>query len=182
MDNYYVSKLLPLIAEAEVSATANPLINIGIQGRHDTYPKRRGMTRIPEMLEYGINCAFGHDCVMDPWYSLGTGDMLEVASMGLHVAQMTSRDAMRQCFEAVTTGPAKIMHLDGYGLDVGCKADMVLLQAADPIEAIRLKATRLKVIKSGKVIASAPRRESALSLPGRPSSVDASRVGPQERT
>lgn len=179
MDNYYVSKLLPLIAEAEVSATANPLINIGIQGRHDTYPKRRGMTRIPEMLRYGINCAFGHDCVMDPWYSLGTGDMLEVASMGLHVAQMTSRDAMRQCFEAVTTGPAKIMHLDGYGIEVGNKADMVLLQATDPIEAIRLKATRLKVIKSGKVIASAPRRESALSLPGRPSSVDASRVGPQ---
>ncbi len=179
MDNYYVSKLLPLIAEAGVSATANPLINIGIQGRHDTYPKRRGMTRIPEMLKYGITCAFGHDCVMDPWYSLGQADMLEVASMGLHVAQMTSRDAMRQCFEAVTTGPAKIMHLDGYGIDVGNKADMVLLQAADPIEAIRLKATRLKVIKSGKVIASAPRRESILSLPGRPASVDASRVGPQ---
>ncbi len=179
MDNYYVSKLLPLIAEAEVSATANPLINIGIQGRHDTYPKRRGMTRIPEMLKYGITCAFGHDCVMDPWYSLGMGDMLEVASMGLHVAQMTSRDAMRQCFEAVTTGPAKIMHLDGYGIEVGNKADMVLLQATDPIEAIRLKATRLKVIKSGKVIASAPRRESALSLPGRPASIDAARVGPQ---
>jgi len=179
MDNYYVSKLLPLIAEAEVSATANPLINIGIQGRHDTYPKRRGMTRIPEMLKYGITCAFGHDCVMDPWYSLGQGDMLEVASMGLHVAQMTSRDAMRQCFEAVTTGPAKIMHLEGYGLDIGCKADMVLLQASDPIEAIRLKAARLAVIKSGKVIASAPRRESTLSLPGRPAIVDASRVGPQ---
>ncbi|ODT71424.1 MAG: cytosine deaminase [Pelagibacterium sp. SCN 63-23] len=179
MDNYYVSKLLPLIAEAEVSATANPLINIGIQGRHDTYPKRRGMTRIPEMLNYGITCAFGHDCVMDPWYSLGMGDMLEVASMGLHVAQMTSRDAMRQCFEAVTSGPAKIMHLDGYGIAVGNRADMVLLQAADPIEAIRLKATRLSVIKAGKVIASAPRRESALSLPGRPASVDASRVGPQ---
>lgn len=179
MDNYYVSKLLPLMAEAEVSATANPLINIGIQGRHDTYPKRRGMTRIPEMLAQGITCAFGHDCVMDPWYSLGQADMLEVASMGLHIGQMTSRDAMRQCFELVTTGPAKIMHLDGYGLDIGCKADMVLLQAADPIEAIRLKATRLAVIKSGKVIASAPPRGSALNLPGRPASVDASRIGPR---
>lgn len=179
MDNYYVSKLLPLIAEAGVAAIANPLINIGIQGRHDTYPKRRGMTRIPEMLTYGITCAFGHDCVMDPWYSLGQADMLEVASMGLHVAQMTSRDAMRACFAAVTTGPAKILHLDGYGLDIGCKADMVLLQAADPIEAIRLKATRLAVIKSGKVIASAPRRESALSLPGRPASLDSSLLGPR---
>jgi cytosine deaminase len=179
MDNYYVSKLLPLMAEAGVSATANPLINIGIQGRHDTYPKRRGMTRIPEMLTYGITCAFGHDCVMDPWYSLGSGDMLEVASMGLHVGHMSSRDAMRQCFDLVTNGPAKIMHLDGYGIAVGNKADMVLLQAADPIEAIRLKANRLAVIKSGKVIASAPRRETTLNLSGRPAAVDASLVGPR---
>lgn len=179
MDNYYVSKLLPLMAEAGVSATANPLINIGIQGRHETYPKRRGMTRIPEMLAQGITCAFGHDCVMDPWYSLGQADMLEVASMGLHVGQMTSRDAMRRCFELVTSGPASIMHLEGYGLDIGCKADMVLLQAADPIEAIRLKATRLAVIKAGKVIASAPPRGSALNLPGRPASIDASRIGPR---
>ncbi len=116
---------------------------------------------------------------MDPWYSLGQADMLEVASMGLHVGQMTSRDAMRQCFELVTTGPAKIMHLDGYGLDIGCKADLVLLQATDPIEAIRLKATRLAVIKSGTVIASAPPRGSALNLPGRPTSIDASRIGPR---
>jgi cytosine deaminase len=179
MDNYYVSKLLPLIAEAGVSATANPLINIGIQGRHDTYPKRRGMTRIPEMLRYGITCAFGHDCVMDPWYSLGQADMLEVASMGLHVAQMTSREAMRQCFAAVTTGPASIMHLDGYGLEPGCKADMILLQAADPIEAIRLKATRLAVIKSGKLIARTAPRQTELQLPGRPARVDAATLGPK---
>ena len=96
MDNYYVSKLLPLIAEAGVAAIANPLINITLQGRHDTYPKRRGMTRVPELLAAGVPVAFGHDCVMDPWYSLGSGDMLEVAAMGLHVAQMTSQAAMRQ--------------------------------------------------------------------------------------
>ena len=76
---------------------------------------------------------------MDPWYSLGSGDMLEVAHMGLHVGQMTSREAMRFCFDAVTVNPAKAMGLEGYGLDVGCNADMVLLQAADPIEAIRLR-------------------------------------------
>ena len=179
MDNYYVSKLLPLMAEAGVAAIANPLINIGIQGRHDSYPKRRGMTRIPEMLTYGIDVAFGHDCVMDPWYSLGSGDMLEVASMGLHVAQMTSRDAMRQCFAAVTTGPAKILNLDGYGLEVGNKADMVLLQAADPIEAIRLRAARIAVIRGGKVIARAPRRETALDLAGRPSTVDPASYAPR---
>ena len=90
MDNYYVSKLLPLIAEAQVSAIPNPLINIVIQGRHDTYPKRRGLTRVPEMLKHGIRVGWGQDCVLDPWYPLGTADMLDVAFMGLHVAQMTS--------------------------------------------------------------------------------------------
>ena len=106
MDNYYVSKLLPLIAEAGIHAVPNPLINIVLQGRHDTYPKRRGMTRVPEMRATGINVAFGQDCTMDPWYSLGGADMLDVAHMGLHVAQMTSREAMRFCFEAVTTNAA----------------------------------------------------------------------------
>ena len=119
MDNYYVSKLLPLIAEAGVHAIPNPLINIVLQGRHDTYPKRRGQTRVPEMRQHGINVAFGQDCTMDPWYSLGSGDMLDVAHMGLHVGQLTSREAMRFCFEAVTTNPAKVMDLDGYGLAVG---------------------------------------------------------------
>ena len=176
MDNYYVSKLLPLMAEAGVAAIANPNINIGIQGRHDTYPKRRGMTRIPEMLTYGITCAFGQDCMMDPWYSLGQADMLDVASMGLHVAQMTSRDAMRQCFAAVTSGPAEILHLEGYGINVGCKADMVLLQASDSIEAIRLRATRLAVIKGGKVISRTAPRVAELSLPGRPATLDGARI------
>ncbi|MBK1793110.1 amidohydrolase family protein [Devosia sp. WQ 349] len=179
MDNYYVSKLLPMMAEAGIAATANPRINIVIQGRHDTYPKRRGMNRFPEMLTYGITSAFGQDCVMDPWYSLNHADMLEVADMGLHVAQMTSRAAMRQCFEAVTTSPAKIMHLEGYGVDVGCKADMVLLQASDSIEAIRLKATRLAVIKGGKVISRTEPRVAKLNIAGRPSQIDASKVVPQ---
>ena len=98
MDNYYVSKLLPLMAEAEMNVVSNPLINITLQGRHDTYPKRRGMTRVPELMDAGVKVAFGHDCVMDPWYSLGSADMLEVASMGLHVAQMTGVEQMKSCF------------------------------------------------------------------------------------
>jgi len=168
MDNYYVSKLIPLMAEARVSAVANPLINITIQGRHDTYPKRRGMTRVPELLAAGIPVAFGHDCVMDPWYSLGSGDMLEVAHMGLHVAQMTGQDAMRACFRAVTETPAEILALDGYGIAPGCHADLVLLQARDPVEAIRLRATRLAVIRRGKVIAHTPACTAALQLQSRP--------------
>jgi len=168
MDNYYVSKLMPLMAEAQLQVVANPLVNITLQGRHDTYPKRRGMTRVPELLAAGINVAFGHDDVMDPWYSLGSGDMLEVAHMGLHVAQMTSQAAMRQCFDAVTVNPARILGLQGCGLKVGCNADFVLLQARDPVEAIRLRAARLKVFKRGKLVAETPAATSQLHLAGRP--------------
>jgi cytosine deaminase len=172
MDNYYVSKLLPLIAEAQVHAVANPLINITLQGRHDSYPKRRGMTRVPELMAAGVNVAFGHDCVMDPWYSLGSADMLEVAHMGLHVAQMTSQAQMRACFEAVTVNSAKVLGLEGYGIAVGNRADFVLLQARDPIEAIRLRATRLTVVRRGQIIAGTPAATAWLTLPGRPATVD----------
>jgi cytosine deaminase len=172
MDNYFVSKLIALMAEAQLHAVANPLINITLQGRHDTYPKRRGMTRVPELLAAGINVAFGHDCVMDPWYSLGSGDMLEVAHMGLHVAQMTSQAAMRQCFEAVTVNAARVMGLEAYGLDVGCNADFVLLHAHDPVEALRLRATRLKVFRRGKLVAESPASISQLHLAGRPGQTD----------
>ena len=170
MDNYYVSKLLPLIAEAGVHAVANPLINITLQGRHDSYPKRRGMTRVPELMAAGVNVAFGHDCVMDPWYGLGCADMLEVASMGLHVAQMTSQAGMRACFDAVTVNAARVMGLEGYGLAVGCHADFVLLQARDPVEAIRLRATRLAVYRRGRCVARTPAATAQLNLPDRPAS------------
>jgi cytosine/creatinine deaminase len=172
MDNYYVSKLLPLMREAGLHAIANPLINITLQGRHDTYPKRRGMTRVPEMLAAGINVGFGHDCVMDPWYSLGSADMLEVAQMGLHVAQMTSQAHMRACFDAVTVNNAKILGLDGYGIEVGHPADFVLLQARDAVEAIRLRAQRLLVVRHGQVIARSAPAQAQLSLAGRPAVVD----------
>ncbi|MDB2600964.1 amidohydrolase family protein, partial [Amylibacter sp.] len=150
MDNYYVSKLIPLMAEAEIHAIPNPLINIMLQGRHDSYPKRRGQTRVPELKNAGINVGFGSDCVMDPWYSLGKADMLDVAHMGLHVGQLSSRLDMEWCFDAVTLNSANIMGLEGYGLKRGCKADMVILQANDKIDAIRLRANRLFVIRAGK--------------------------------
>ncbi len=167
MDNYYVSKLLPLIAESGVSVIANPLINITLQGRHDSYPKRRGMTRVPELMAAGVNVAFGHDCVMDPWYGMGSGDMLEVAHMGLHVAQMTSQKGIRACFDAVTVNAAKVMHLDNYGIAPGCDASFVLLQARDAVEAIRLRANRLKVWKKGVLLAQTPELVTSLALKGR---------------
>ncbi len=171
MDNYYVSKLLPLIAEAEISAIPNPLINITLQGRHDSYPKRRGLTRVKEMQAMGIRVGWGQDCVRDPWYSLGTGDMLDVAFMGLHVAQMTSPQEMARCFTMVTEENARILHLDGYGLSVGNMASLVVLDAGDPIEALRLRPDRLCVISKGKVISKQARNDARLALPGRPGSV-----------
>lgn len=171
MDNYYVSKLLPLIAEAGISAIPNPLINIVLQGRHDTYPKRRGLTRVKEMLATGINVGWGQDCVLDPWYSLGTADMLDVAFMGLHVAQMTSPDDMRICFDMVTVNNARTLGLTDYGLHVGAKASLVVLDAGDPVEALRLRAGRLCVVANGRVISQTLRADAALNLGGRPPSV-----------
>ena len=172
MDNYYVSKLLPLMREAGVAAIANPLINITLQGRHDSYPKRRGMTRVPELMAAGIDVAFGHDCVMDPWYGLGSGDMLEVAHMGLHVAQMTSQEAMHACFLAVTETPARILGLEGYGLQPGCHADLVILDAGSTVEAIRLRAARRYVIRRGRLVSQSPASRATLDLPGRPVQVN----------
>lgn len=178
MDNYYVSKLIPLIAEAEINVIPNPLINIMLQGRHDTYPKRRGMTRVRELMDAGLNVSFGHDCVMDPWYSMGSGDMLEVGHMAIHVAQMAGIEDKKKIFDALTVNSAKTMGLEGYGLEKGRNADLVLLQARDPLEALRLKPNRLAVIRRGKVIARSAPRISELHLDGRPATVDGAAYAP----
>jgi cytosine deaminase len=171
MDSYYVSKLIPLMVEAELAVVANPMINITLQGRHDSYPKRRGMTRVPELMDAGLVVAFGQDCVMDPWYALGTADMLDAAYMGLHVGHMTGQDDMRRCFMAVTENPAAILGLEGYGLAPGCYADLVVLQARDPVDAIRRRARRLQVLRRGRVIAKTAPLTTELDLPGRPAKI-----------
>lgn len=172
MDNYYVSKLIPLMAEARINVIPNPLINIMLQGRHDTYPKRRGMTRVRELMDAGLNVSFGHDCVMDPWYSMGSGDMLEVGHMAIHVAQMAGVEDKKKIFDALTINSARTLGLEGYGLEKGCNADFVVLQAIDTLEALRLKPNRLAIVKRGKVIARAAPRIGELFLDGRPSQID----------
>jgi cytosine/creatinine deaminase len=174
MDSYYVSKLIPLIAESGMNVIPNPLINIMLQGRHDAYPKRRGMTRVRELMAAGVNVSFGHDCVMDPWYSMGSGDMLEVGHMAIHVAQMAGVEEKVAIFDALTVNSARTMGLQGYGLAKGCYADMVLLQAQSPAEALRLKPVRLSVIKRGRVIARTPARVSELLIEGRARRIDGS--------
>lgn len=178
MDNYYASKLIPLIAESGIHVIPNPLINITLQGRSDTYPRRRGLTRVAELRAAGVNVALGQDCVMDPWYSLGSADMLEVAHMGVHAVPMTSREAIAWAFESVTLNGARAMGLPDPSLRKGGPASMVVLQARDPIEAVRLKATRLAVIRHGKVIAETPARQTKLSLAGRPSSINPAAYAP----
>ena len=171
MDNYYVSKLLPLIAEAGLGVIPNPLINIVLQGRHDSFPKRRGLTRVKEMHALGIPVGWGQDCVRDPWYSLGTADMLDVAHMGLHVAQMTAPEEMARCFDMVTVVNAGIIGLQGYGLHEGATGSLVVLDAGDRIEAVRLRPARLAVISKGRIVSRQPRADAHLSLPGRESHV-----------
>ncbi|MEF3049327.1 cytosine deaminase [Pseudotabrizicola sp. L79] len=171
MDNYYVSKLIPLIAESGMTAIPNPLINITLQGRHDSYPKRRGLTRVKEMQAAGVTVGWGQDCVLDPWYSLGTADMLDVAFMGLHVAQMTHPDEMARCFRMVTADNAAIMGLADHGLAHGCLASLVVLDAANPTEALRLRPDRLAVVSKGQVVAEKARNDARLALPGRPARV-----------
>jgi cytosine deaminase len=161
----------------DINAIANPLINITLQGRHDTYPRRRGLTRIPELRAHGVPVALGQDCVMDPWYGLGSGDMLEVAHMAVHSVPMTSREAIRWSFDAVTSIPAAVMGLENYGVRVGANADLVILQAADPIDAIRMRSTRLAVIRRGKIVSRTSPRLAELNLEGRPSQLDPASYG-----
>ena len=178
MDNYYATKLIPLIAESGMHIVPNPLINITLQGRADTYPRRRGLTRVPELRAAGVNIAFGQDCCMDPWYPLGSADMLEVAHMGVHAIPMTSREAMRWSFDAVTVNAAAAMGLPDPTLRVGGPATLVVLQARDPIEAVRLRATRLWVIRDGRILAETVPRSARLSLDGRPGTVDPADYAP----
>jgi cytosine deaminase len=175
MDNYYASKLIPLIAEAGIHAIANPTANILLMGRHDSYPKRRGMTRVPELMAAGVNVSFGQDSVMDPWGPLNCGDMLDIAHMGAHVGQMAGYDQLALCYQAVTENPARALGLEGYGIALKNPADLVILQAATPQEAVRRRPPRLYVLKRGKVIAEGARLESKLHLPARPDMIDYAR-------
>ncbi len=164
MDNYYVSKLLPLMAEAKINCICNPLVNMNLQGRHDTYPKRRGLMRVPELIGAGINVSLGHDDVMDHWYPMGSHDMLEVVHMGAHALHMTGPGQQEALFDGITTNGAKTLNLENYGLEPGCNADMVILQASSKQECIRLRPARLFVIRKGKRISRMAKTNATVTL------------------
>ena len=153
-NNAYAFKLLSFLRRTELNFIANPLINITLQGRTDTYPKRRGVTRVKELWQQGANVSFGHDCIQDPWYSLGTGNMLDVASMGLHICQMTGTAEIDACYDMVTWNGAKTLNIsDRYGVEVGKPANLIVLDASDRYDAIRRRATISYVISQGKLLA-----------------------------
>jgi cytosine deaminase len=152
-NNAYAVKLLGFLRRTAVNFVANPLINITLQGRTDTYPKRRGVTRVKELWQQGMNVSFGHDCIQDPWYSLGTGNMLDVASMGLHVCQMTGVAEMDACYDMVTWNGARTLNLESaYGVEVGKPANLIVLNARDRYDAIRRRATVEYVISNGRLL------------------------------
>jgi cytosine/creatinine deaminase len=151
-NNAYAFKLMGFLQRAHINFIANPLINITLQGRADTYPKRRGVTRVKELWQNGLNVSFGHDCVQDPWYILGTGNMLDVAHMGVHVCQMTGLSEINACYEMVTTNGAKTLNLDDYGVEVGKSASLLVLEEDSCYDAIRLRHKPRYVISLGKLI------------------------------
>jgi len=141
------------LQRAKLNFIANPLINITLQGRTDSYPKRRGITRVKELWQGGLNVSLGHDCIQDPWYSLGTGNMLDVASMAIHGCHMTGQQEMLACYDMITDGGAQTLQLENYGLELGNPADLIILDAADPIAALRQRATVTTVIRRGQILA-----------------------------
>ncbi|MBZ0286052.1 MAG: amidohydrolase family protein, partial [Anaerolineae bacterium] len=149
----YAYKLMGFLRRTNVNFIANPLINITLQGRMDTYPKRRGLTRIKELWQNGTNVSLGQDCIYDPWYIMGTGSMIGVAHMTVHVSQMTGLQEIDACFDMVTGNGARSLAISDYDLEVGNPANIVILNAPDAFTALRYQVAPRYVISRGKIIA-----------------------------
>ncbi len=163
-NNAYVTKLMRLVKLSKINFVSNPLVNTHLQGRMDTYPKRRGITRVKELLAEGINVSFGHDDIFDPWYPLGTGDMRDAVFMGLHVCQMMGYQEIMDSYKLISTNAAKTLHLGScYGVRVGNPASFLVLDADNFYNALNRKSEILYSFKNGRLIAkSAPAQREVL--------------------
>lgn len=163
-NNAYVQRLMRLLKMSDINFVANPLVNTHLQGRIDTYPKRRGITRVKELQEAGINVSFGHDDIFDPWYPMGTGSMRDVVFMGLHVCQMMGYEQIRSSYNFISNNAARTLHLgENYGIEVGRPASFIVLDAKDYYEALNVNAPVLASIRNGRKIAeSVPGTKKAL--------------------
>ena len=165
----YSYKLHRLLARSGINLVSNPMVSLHLQGRFDGYPKRRGLTQVKEVLAAGVNVAFGHDDVLDPWYPLGTANPLQVAHVGAHATQMLSPAEVAECFRMVTDRAAAVLGLgDAYGLEVGRPASLVLLPASSPFDAVRRQVRPTHVLAHGRVVATTPVAPTTLTWPGRP--------------
>lgn len=150
----YTYKLFRLLKLSNINFVANPLVNIHLQGRFDTYPKRRGITRVKELLEAGLNVSFGHDDIFDPWYPLGTGNMLQVLHMGIHVSQLMGYEQIVNSFDLITDNSAKTLNIEEkYGIEEGKPANLIILDAENEYEAIRRQVAVKYSVRNGKIIA-----------------------------
>lgn len=152
----YTSRLMRLLKLSGINFVANPLVNIHLQGRFDTYPKRRGMTRVPELLDAGLNVCFGHDDVFDPWYPLGSANMLQVLHMGMHVCQMMGYDQLNEGLNLITHNSARTLGLMQYGIAEGKPANLLVLPAANGFDALRRQVRPLYHLRHGRLLAHAP--------------------------
>ncbi|MGE9552446.1 cytosine deaminase [Erwinia amylovora] len=160
----YTSRLFRLLKLSGINFVANPLVNIHLQGRFDTYPKRRGITRVKEMLEADINVCFGHDDVFDPWYPLGTANMLQVLHMGLHVCQLMGYGQLDQGIKLITHNSARTLQLKDYGIQTGNSANLIILPAENGFDALRRQVPTRYSIRNGRVIAETKPAETTLYL------------------
>lgn len=161
----YASRLFRLLRMAEINFVANPLVNIHLQGRFDTYPKRRGITRVKEMLEANINVCFGHDDVFDPWYPMGTANMLQVLHMGLHVCQIMGYEQINDSLKLISNHSARTLNVqDRYGIEVGKPANLLILPAENGFDAVRRQVPVRYSIRHGRVIAETRPAQTSLHL------------------
>lgn len=153
-NNAYMLRLMRLLKLSRINFVSNPLVNTHLQGRADTYPKRRGVTRVKELTEAGLNVSFGNDDIFDPWYPMGTGSMRDVVFLGLHVCQMMGYDDIMNSYRFVTTNAAKTLHLgDRYGIRQGNPASFVVMDAPNYYEALKSNAPVLYSYREGRLLA-----------------------------
>lgn len=163
----YAFKLIRLLARAQVNVIANPFDNVTLQGRFDTFPKRRGIARVKELLASGVNVSLGHDSIMDPWFPLGRGDMLAAAQLALFLCHMSGYEEIQDVLDLITTNAARTLRIqDRYGIEEGKPADFLILDASNAFEALRLLPPRLHVFKAGREVASTTSAHSVLRRAG----------------
>ena len=161
----YTYKLFRLLKMSDINFVSNPLVNVHLGGRFDTYPKRRGVTRIKELTAAGINVSFGEDDIQDPWNPLGDGNMLDAVTMGVYIAHLMGYHQLQDAFNYVTYNGAKTLHIsDNYGIEVGKPANCILLNAHDFYNALNKHVEVLYNIRHWKVLAEKKPAETKVNI------------------